>query len=98
MHCTAQVPLIELIGAFVPIEGAFNIEMAKVDVAVQKDLPDAFALISRNTKALLCESLRGGFAVPIPMMDGWFNCSHSTKARASACSDAHYLVLQQVGI
>jgi hypothetical protein len=53
MDGTTQVALIELIGAFVPIEVAFKIEMAKVDVAVQKDLPDAFALISRGTKALL---------------------------------------------
>jgi hypothetical protein len=53
MHCTAQVPLIELIGAFVPIEGAFNIEMAKVDVTVQKDSPDTLGLISGNREGLL---------------------------------------------
>lgn len=53
MDSTTQVALIELIGAFVPIEVAFKIEVAKVDVTVQKDLPDAFALIPGNTKALL---------------------------------------------
>lgn len=53
MNRTTQVALIELIGAFVPIEVAFKIEMAKVDVAVQKDLPYAIALISRGTKAFL---------------------------------------------
>lgn len=59
MRCTTQVTLIEIVGAFVPIEGAFNIEVAKVDVTVQKDLPDPFGLISGNAKALLlCKSER----------------------------------------
>ena len=53
MHCTTQVALIELIRGFIPIQTSFEIEMAKVDVTVQKDLPNAFALISRNPKALL---------------------------------------------
>jgi hypothetical protein len=50
---TTQVALIELIRGFVPIEVAFKIEMAEVDITVEKDLPDSFALISRNRKALL---------------------------------------------
>jgi len=56
MNSTTQVTLIEIIGAFVPIQAAFEIEMAKIDVAVQKDLPDALVLISRSTKTfLLCK-------------------------------------------
>ena len=59
MNSAPQVALIELIGAFAPIEGAFHIEVAKVDVTVQKDLPDPFGLISGNTTALLlCKSER----------------------------------------
>ena len=53
MNSATQVAQIELIGAFVPIEAAFHIEMAKVDVTVQKDLSDPFGLISGKTKALL---------------------------------------------
>ena len=82
MHCTAQIALIELIGAFVPIEAAFKIEVAKVDVTVQKDLPDAFALISRNTKSfLLRKPERRGRRSDSD--DGWMVqfVFHSTKER-----------------
>jgi hypothetical protein len=53
MHCTTQVALIEFVGAFVPIEATFKIEMAEVDIAVQKNLADALAFIAGGPKALL---------------------------------------------
>ena len=99
MHSTTQVSLIEFIGAFVPIQAAFKIEMAKVDVTVQKDLPDAFALISGNTKALLlCQSERR--VRRSDSDDKWMVqfVFHSTKERTSDSPDVHGLVLQQVGI
>jgi hypothetical protein len=43
MHCTTQVALIEFVGAFVPIQAPFEIEVAEVDIAVQKNVPDALA-------------------------------------------------------
>lgn len=99
MHCTTQIALIKLIGAFVPIETTFKIEMAKVDVTIQKDLPDALALISRNTKALLlCKSEQR--VRRSDSDDGWmvqFGLLLTTE-KASAPPDAHGLVLQQLRI
>ena len=98
MHCTTQIALIELIGAFVPIEAAFKIEMAKVDVGVQKDLPDAFAPISRNTKALLLCKPDRRFGRS-DSNNGWMVrfFFRSTKERTSVSPDVRRLVLQQVG-
>jgi hypothetical protein len=60
MHRATQVPLIEFIGAFVPIELALEVEMAKVDIAVQKNLADALAFIARRAKALLLREAQRG--------------------------------------
>ena len=99
MHCTTQIALIELIGALVAIEAAFKIEMAKVNVAVQKDLPDAFALISGNTKALLLREPERRVRRP-DSDDGWMVqfIVHLTKERTSVTPNVRRQVLQQVGI
>jgi hypothetical protein len=44
---------IELIGARAAVLWTFQIEMAVVDVAVQKDLPNTLSLVTRGMKALL---------------------------------------------
>jgi len=44
---------IELIGARAAVQWTFQIEMAVVDVAVQKDLPNTLSLVTRGMKALL---------------------------------------------
>ena len=98
MHCSPQIALIELIRAFVPIEATFKIEMAKIDVTVQKNLPDALALISRNTKALLLRKSQRRVRRS-DSDDGWLvQFGSLTKQRFSAFADAHRLVLQQVRI
>jgi hypothetical protein len=45
--------LIQLIGAFPAIQSAFQIKMAMIDIAIQEDLADALALVTRRVKALL---------------------------------------------
>jgi len=60
MQCTTQVTLIEFIGAFIPIEVAFEVEVAKFDIAVQKDLVDAIAFIASGEKALLLREAQQG--------------------------------------
>jgi len=99
MHCTTQIALIELIRGFVPIQATFKIEIAKVDVTIQKDLPDAFALISCRTKALLlCEPERR--VRRSDSDDAWMIqvFLRSTKENVSVLPDVHHQVLQQVGI
>jgi len=60
MQCTTQVTLIEFIGAFIPIEVAFEVEVAKLDIAVQKDLVDSLAFIASGAKALLLREAQQG--------------------------------------
>jgi len=42
-----------LIGTFLAIQRAFQIKMAEIDIAIQEDLPNALALVTRRLKALL---------------------------------------------
>ena len=53
LHGAAQIPLIQLIRTFPAIQGAFQIKMAMINIAIQEDLADALALIARSMKALL---------------------------------------------
>ena len=99
MHCTIQIALVELIGTLVPIQATLKIEMTEVDVTVEKDLPDALALISRNTKGFLLgkpeRRARRPYSDDVWMIQIVF---HSTKERTSAGPDVRRLVLQQIGI
>ena len=52
-HGAAQIALIQLIRAFLAIQGAFQIKMAMINIAIQEDLPNALALVTRRMKALL---------------------------------------------
>jgi hypothetical protein len=72
----------ELIGARAAVQRTFQIEMAAVDVAVQKDLPNTLSLVTRGMKALLlAEPMRADAA------DWLFRCR--------VCEDGS-LVLNQV--
>ena len=97
MNSTAQVALIEFVRAFVPIEVALKIEMAKVDVTVQKDLPNALALISGNIKALLLGEPERRVRRS-DTDDGWIVQFgfHLTRGLRSSL-DVRCLVLQRVG-
>ena len=98
MQCTTQVTLIEFIGAFVPIEVAFEVEMPKVDIAVQKNLVDALAFIASGAKALLLrEAQRGGCFSDSG--DAWLVQSSSLIQKEIPVSlDVYRQVLHQVGI
>jgi hypothetical protein len=52
-HGAAQIALIQLIRAFLAIQRAFQIKMAMINIAIQEDLPNALALVTRSMKALL---------------------------------------------
>ena len=52
LHGAAQIALIHLIRAFATIQGAFQIKMAMRNIAIQEDLPNAFALVARSMKSL----------------------------------------------
>ena len=47
-HGTAQIALIQLIRPVARIQGAFKIEMAMINIAIQEDLPNAIALVTRS--------------------------------------------------
>src|SRR5579859_7548334 len=98
MHRATQVPLIEFIGAFVPIEVAFKVEMAKVDIGVQKHLADAITFIASRAKALLLREaqwrVRGSDSG-----DAWLVQSSSLTSEGDlAFPGAGRQVLRQVGI
>jgi hypothetical protein len=52
-HGAAQIALIQLIRAFLAIRSTFQIKMTIVNVAIQKNLPNALTLIARSVKGLL---------------------------------------------
>jgi hypothetical protein len=52
-HGAAQIALIRLIRAFLAIRSTFQIKMTIINIAIQEDLPNAFALVTRGMKALL---------------------------------------------
>src|SRR5580700_12208421 len=52
-HGAAQIALIQLIRAFLAIRRTFQIKITIIDIAIQKNLPNALTLIARSMKALL---------------------------------------------
>ena len=52
-HGATQIALIQLIRAFLAIQGALQMKMAMINIAIQEDLPNALASVTRRMKALL---------------------------------------------
>src|SRR6202521_4243998 len=52
-HGAAQIALIQLIRAFLAIRSTFQIKMTIINIAIQENLPNAFALVTCGMKALL---------------------------------------------
>jgi hypothetical protein len=80
-HGAAQITLIQLIRAFLAIQLAFQIKIAMLNIAIQEDLPNALALVTRSMKICSWVSLTGGFAVPIPRIRGWFTAPQPIHAK-----------------
>ncbi len=53
LHRAGQITFIQLIGGFLAIQGSSKIKVAVFNVAVQENLPNGFALITRSVEALL---------------------------------------------
>jgi hypothetical protein len=49
-----------------------NATVAVIHVAIQEDLPNALALVTRSVQAFPWVSRTGGVTVPIPRIQGWF--------------------------
>src|ERR1700738_1517228 len=52
-HGAVQIALIQLIRAFLAIRSTFQIKMTIINIAIQKNLPNALTLIAGSMKSLL---------------------------------------------
>ena len=77
-HGAVQIALIQLIRAFRAIQSAFQIKMAVIDIAIEEDLADALALVTRSIKALL-----------LRQPDQWARCSDTEDLRMVHWSPAN---------
>src|SRR5579872_213737 len=74
-HSSAQIALIQLVRTLLAIQRAFQIKMPIVDIAIQKYLPNALALVTRRMKGLL-----------LGEPDQRVRCSETDNARMVHCS------------
>jgi hypothetical protein len=77
-HSPTQIALIQLIRAFLAIQRASQIRIAILNIAIQENLPNALALVTRRMKTLFLGEL-----------DQWVRCSDAEDPGMVHRSPAH---------